>query len=223
MSEKRVPQNRRERRAAARENGIKIESEKDIPMLQPDRSGPKGKTLYDLAEERQALLAQGQPFDRKHEDGKVRDEEGNVLEAVDDNPLGKFGDAVFFTLTLSMLHTTLDVLVYNQYRQEIEWSPIFIRTATIIPVLFLVIYTLRSDYALRFPVLRQFFYLCTSILAGCYMIYAGNTFDYFAVMKRAPPLGTLWILSVIEMTLPYALFSVLVDLGFLWWNGYTTF
>lgn len=216
-----VPQNRRERRAAAREKDAapKELRAEDIPMKQPDRSGPKSKTLFELADERQALLDKGQPFDSKYEDGQVRDEEGNVLSS----PLGPFGDAVFFTLTLAMLHTTLDVLVFNQYRQEIEWQPIFSRTATMIPVLFVVIYSLRSDTASRFPVARQIFYLCMAVLAGCHMIYVGNTFDYYAVMKRAPPIGTLWVWSVIEMQLPYAVTSLVIDGAYLWWNGFSAF
>lgn len=193
----------------------------EIPMAQPDRSGPKGKTLYELAEERQALLAKGQPFLQKHDDGLVRDEEGNVLDS--DAPIGPVGEAFFYTSTLSMLHFTLDVLVYNQYRQEIEWPPIFRRTGTILPILFMLIYMLHSKTASSFPIARQLFYLAVTVAAGCYMIYAGNTYDYFAVMKRAPPIGTLWVWSVIEMNLPYALVGTGVNLGYMWWHGYTVF
>lgn len=221
MSNTDAPRNRKEKRAAARENNKPGQPfpRQEIPLAQPDRSGPKGKTLFELAEERQELLAQGQPFDKKHDDGQARDEQGSLL----DSPVGPVGDAVLLTLTLSMLHFTLDVLVYSQYRQDIEWRPICVRTATMVPLLFTVIYMLRSDMALRFPVARQVFYLGIAIAAGCYMIFAGNTYDYYAVMKRAPPLGTLWIWSVIEMRLPYALLSVVIDLGYMWFNGFSVF
>lgn len=55
------------------------------------------------------------------------------------------------------------------------------------------------------------------------MIYVGNTYDYYAVMKQAPPVGTLWVWSVIEMRLEFCLASVAVNLGYLWWNGFSTF
>lgn len=189
-------------------------------MAQPDRSGPKTKTLYELAEERSALLSKGQPFDPKHQDGKVRDEQGRVLE---DAPIGHVGESIFLSSSLAMLHFTLDVLVYQQYRQDIEWFTIAKRTITLFPVLFFSIYMLHTKTAKSLDLLRQLFHLALAVGAGCYMIYAGNTYDYYAMMKRAPPLGTLWIWSVIEMRLPYALLSIVIDGAFLLKNGYTMF
>lgn len=227
-----TPRNRKERRAHAKANNLPmptpLRTAADLPMRQPDRSGPaRGqKTLYDLAEERRAELAsQGQPFSAIHSDGLARDENGNVLSpsSGDDEPLGPFGESVFLALSLSMLHFTLDVLVYNQYRQEIEWPPIFRRTGTIAPLLLLIIWIAKSGAAMRFGGLRQVVFFGIAVAAGCYMIFAGNTYAYYAVMKRAPPLGTLWIWSVIEMRLWWAVASVVVNLGFLIWGGYSVF
>ncbi|KAL1302329.1 hypothetical protein AAFC00_002739 [Neodothiora populina] len=224
-----APRNRKERRAAAKANGQPLKPPKlpktvaDIPMAHPDYSGPKGKTLYDIAEERMAALAQkGQPFDSKYKDGQVRDENGNILIA-DDEVIGPVGEAVFLTITLAMVHFTLDVLVFQQYAMEIVWPAIFKRTGTIMPVLFTLIYLCRTQTAKAFEMARQVFFLGGAVAAGCYMIYAGNTYDYFAVMKQAPPLGTLWIFSVIEMKIPFALASMAIDAGYLVWNGYTVF
>lgn len=222
--EEQTPRNRKERRAAAKANGQPLKQPKtaaDIPMAHPDYSRPKSKTLYEIADERMAELQdKGTPFNPKFDDGKVRDEQGNIL---DDEPLGPFGEAAFLTITLSMVHFTLDVLVYQQYRQEIEWKPIFKRTGTIIPVLLTLIYIMHTKTAMKFDIPRQLFYLTTAVAAGCYTIFAGNTYEYFAVMKQAPPLGTLWIWSVYEMKLPYALASIVIDAAYLWWNGFTVF
>lgn len=227
-----APRNRKERRAQAKANNQPmpppLRTAADLPMRQPDRSGPKGKTLYDLAEERRAeLAAHGQPFSKIHSDGLVRDENGTILSAsskdFSDEPLGPFGEAVFLTVSLAMLHFTLDVLVYNQYRQEIEWPPIFKRTGTLAPVLLFIIYALKTRTARKVEVLRQMLFLAIAVGSGCYVIYAGNTYSYYAVMKRAPPLGTLWIWSVVEMKLEWALASVVVNLGFLFWGGYSVF
>ena len=223
------PRNRKERRAAAKESGkhpstSTLHAASHIPLSQPDRSVPRGKTLFDIAAERQELLSKGQPFDPKHGDGLVRDETGRVLvQPADDAPIGPLGEAFFLTTSLGMVHFTLDVLTFHQYAQDMEWDSIVKRSVTIYPVLFLAIYILHSKTLAAFVVLRQLFYLVLAIAAGCYMIYAGNTYDYFAVMKRAPPLGTLWIWSVVEMKLPYAAASVVVDLAYLFWNGYTMF
>lgn len=220
--------NRKERRAAARESGRPVSpptSTPKIKMAKPDRSKPQGKTMLDLYDEKKALLDQGQPFDAKYNDSRVRDEGGNILEAgltgPDDEPIGPLGNAVFWSITLAMIHFTLDVLVYNQYAQEIIWPSIFKRTATILPVLFLVVWMMRTETASKFGVLQQLAYCAIAIATGCYTIQITNVHDYFHVMKQAPPVGTLWIWSVIEMKLPYAAASVAADLGYLWWKGYS--
>ncbi|KAG9669169.1 hypothetical protein KCU99_g7238, partial [Aureobasidium melanogenum] len=236
--EDKQPRNRKERRAAAKESGkhpstATINAAGNIPMAQPDRSGPKGKTLLDIADERtaalQGMMASGQPFEKSLGDGLARDENGRVLLPAkdnndgDDSVMGPGGEAFFLSTSLAMVHFTLDVLVFNQYAQEINWPAIIQRTIVAYPILFLIVYMMKLEMANRFQTLRQLFCLAVAISSGCYMIYAGNTYDYFAVMKQAPPLGTLWIWSVIEMKLGYALMSIVVDVGFLLWNGYTVF
>ncbi|KAK0881900.1 hypothetical protein LTR87_004288 [Friedmanniomyces endolithicus] len=177
----------------------------------------------DLYEEKKALLDQGQPFDPKYADGLARDEGGNILEAGlgDDEPIGPIGQAVFWSAALGMLHFTFDVLVYNQYRQEIEWPPIFTRTLTMLPILFMLVWMLRSETASRFRNVRQVFYFVTSVAAGCYTLHVANKGGYFFVMKRTPPLGTWWIWSVIEMDVAFAAASIAAELLYLWWKGYT--
>ncbi|KAJ9656561.1 hypothetical protein H2201_008494 [Coniosporium apollinis] len=223
MADNNQPQNRKQRRAVAKDTMKKTpqldQSDMDFKLKQPDRSGPKGKTLYELAEERRELLAKGQPFEKTEHPAKAQD--GDFM--FNDDPLGPGGEAILYASSLSMLHFTLDVLVYNQYRQEIIWSEIFRRVATVFPVLILVVYMLHSQTASRFPLLKQLLFFGTSVAAGCYMIFSGNTRGYFAVMKRAPPVGTLWVWSVIEMQLPYAVASVVAVLGYLWWNGFKAF
>jgi hypothetical protein len=60
-----------------------------------------------------------------------------------------------------------------------------------------------------------------SIAAGCYIVKSVNKHGYYFVMKRTPPLGTLWIWAVIEMDIPGAMLS-LVGVGlYTWYNGYS--
>jgi hypothetical protein len=232
------PRNRKERRAAAKESGkhpstSTINTAANIPLSQPDRTGPKGKTLLEIADERtsalQSLLASGQPFEKSLNDGLARDENGRVLlpakdnDGDDDAGIGAGAESFFLATSLAMVHFTLDVLVFQQYAQEIDWAAIIQRTALAYPILFLIVYMMKSEMANRFQTFKQLVCLAVAISSGCYMIYAGNTYDYFAVMKQAPPLGTLWIWSVIEMKLGYGLASIAVDVGFLLWNGYTVF
>lgn len=229
MASEEKPKNRKERRAAAKESGNPVEQATSTPkikMVRPDYDAkPKGKTLLDLYEEKKELLDKGQPFDSQYQDGLPRGESGNILEAGlgDGEPIGPVGDAIFWAACLTMFHFTLDVLVYNQYAQETVWPAIYKRTGTILPILFLVIYISRTNLAKRLGVVRQMFFFAVAVGTGCYLIHAGNTYDYLAVMKQAPPLGTIWVFSVIEMDVWFAASSLLVDVLFLWYMGYSAF
>lgn len=230
MANDEKPRNRKERRAAAKETGNPMEAPTSTPKMKltkPDYDArpAKGTTLLDIYEEKKALLEQGQPFDDKYSDGLARGESGNILDVGlgDNEPIGPIGNAVFWSVCLTMLHFTLDVLTYNQYAQDIIWPAIFKRSGKILPILFLAIYMMKSQLAYRLGVVRQVLFLCVAIAAGCYLIHAGNTYGYFAVMKQAPPLGTLWVYSVIELDLWFAVASLVFNFAFLLWNGYTVF
>lgn len=213
--------NRKERRAAtkasSKSTAFQPSSELnqegvELLLQHPDRSGPKGKTLFDLAEERQRELNKSKP-------GYTP--EGEPIS--DEDPVGPFGNAIFYTLSLVALHITLDVAVYSQYREEVIWPEIFQRAGAAAPIFFVIVYLLHVDFSKQFPTLRNIFFLVLSVIAGCYMVYSGNTHGYFYVMKAAPPIGALWIWSVIEMSLPYAVVSSASVLGYLWYNGFHAF
>jgi len=69
--------------------------------------------------------------------------------------------------------------------------------------------------------LRRAVFFLTSVGAGCYLIYVTNSFGYMAVMKQAPPLGCLWVWSVIELELHWAVLS-LAGVGiYVWAGGYS--
>ena len=69
--------------------------------------------------------------------------------------------------------------------------------------------------------LRQAIFFTTSVYAGCYLIHITNTAGYMAVMKQAPPLGCIWVWSVIELELPWAVLSLTGAGTFLWQKGYS--
>ncbi|KAF1815801.1 hypothetical protein P152DRAFT_197136 [Eremomyces bilateralis CBS 781.70] len=216
------PRNRRERRAATKADKKNMKPTDDIPLSHPDwdASHRPAKTLYDLAEERQALLAKGKPF--VNAEG-TSDTKNGDWEFMSDDPLGAFGEAIFYTASLSMLRFTLDVLVYNQYRQEIVWQEIWFRSLQAFPVLLLATYFLHTPTAKRLKIFRDLLFFVTSVAAGAFMVHSGNKYGYFAVMKRAPPIGTLWVWSVVEMNVGWAAGSLLVVVGYAWWKGYGFF
>ena len=69
--------------------------------------------------------------------------------------------------------------------------------------------------------LRQALFFVMSCVCGCYLIYISNEFSYLHIMKQAPPLGVLWLWSVIELDLPWAALSLAIAGGYLWKEGYS--
>ncbi|KAG9190982.1 hypothetical protein G6011_09070 [Alternaria panax] len=193
----------------------------EMILKHPDFSKPTGKTLFDLAEERQRELDKA--------NGRTRVVKVPVTSASastspdDDPPVGPLGDSILYSVSMAALHLTLDVLVYSQYREDILWNEIMWRALAAWPIFLLAVYLTHVDLSHRFPLLRNAIFFGGSIAAGCYLVYSGNKHGYFYVMKSAPPVGTLWIWSVVEMSLPFAAASAAAVLGYIWWNGFQFF
>ncbi|OJD30670.1 deacetylase-like protein [Diplodia corticola] len=202
------------------------ENDLGIPMALPDFSGPKGKTLYEIAEERMRELHRTGKDVSSLEGERVEfpvDGKGDAMRVSGEDDFGPVAEALLYAFTLTALHFTLDVLVHNQYRERIAWAEIWPRTAQVAPILWLVVYMFKTPTAMRFPMLRQWVFFATAVAAGCYCVYVGNAFGYYAVMKQAPPVGVLWIWTVVELDLFYAAGSVVIVLGYTWWNRFGLF
>ena len=64
-------------------------------------------------------------------------------------------------------------------------------------------------------------FFAMSVAAGCYLIQITNVYSYYAILKQAPPLGVLWIWSIIELDLSWALWSLGLCVVFLKGNDYS--
>jgi len=98
----------------------------EIKLRQPDRSGPTDETLLKWAEERK-LFEQAEQKLTKVKPAQESDDED------DGEPLSpraeRIMETILWTVSLAMMHGTLDVMVQNQYGIEIEWAKIVSRTA----------------------------------------------------------------------------------------------
>ncbi|KUI63027.1 hypothetical protein VP1G_10164 [Cytospora mali] len=213
---------------------------KDIKLRQPDRSGPTEKTLLQLAEERelfkQADVKQRQNRhhqqeiqkpggDAQHGQGDDEDEEGLSPTAE------RIMETLLYSVSLAMLHFTLDVLVQRQYGETVEWYNIVERATQAFMVFAALVYALHPHSAVTTvvpglplgyqPAARQTIFLAISLVAGCYLIYITNEYSYLAVLKQAPPVGALWVWSVIELNLGLAVLTLAGSGLFFWQGGYT--
>ncbi|KAI2613176.1 uncharacterized protein GGS25DRAFT_478817 [Hypoxylon fragiforme] len=214
----------------------------EIKLAYPDLSGPSEKTLLQFAQERN-LFKEAERKEKRNkrrenlsEDDDSGDEDGDDEDEGEEEELlsptaDKILDAILWSVSLAMLHFTLDVLVQHQYAMYIIWPQIITRAMQAFAVFLLLVYVLHPHASspafvpglpLRFQApLRQAIFFTASIVAGCYLIHISNKYGYIAVMKRSPPLGCIWVWSVIELNLTLSVLSLACALGFFVQGGYT--
>lgn len=141
-------------------------------------------------------------------------------------------DTLFLALPLSCIHFTLSVLTAHQYAQALEFQPLIISTVFVaFPFLMFLIHLCHGHLipssitsGVHVPtVISQLCYFIAANIAGCYLIHVTNDRGYYAVMKRAPAIGTLWVWTVLELGLIGAIGGLLGPGLFAWYYGYGFF
>lgn len=211
----------------------------------------RGKTLYEIAAERQAQISTtGQSFSavdatmdnvkyvKITPDGKTVDitEDGKVIAtkpSSDEEPTPVL-DSLFLAASLSALHFTLDVLTVHQYAEKLRLPPIFLNTVLVVfPTLVFLVHlvhghllsvppaALSQKTRAVFSLLQQGLFIATANVAGCYLIHLTNDKGYYAVMKKAPSVGTVWVWSVLELGLIGSLAGVTGPGLYAWYHGHS--
>jgi hypothetical protein len=105
----------------ARRRAEKGSSTASVPLKQPDRAArdPTKETLLEIARQRGLLK---DDISQKSGDVSTSDDY-NGAEAI-----GRLGEAVLWSISITMLHLTFDVLVQHQYAQQISWGEIISRS-----------------------------------------------------------------------------------------------
>ncbi|KAI9034856.1 uncharacterized protein KD926_005191 [Aspergillus affinis] len=71
------------------------------------------------------------------------------------------------------------------------------------------------------PSWRTLIFLPIAVALGMKLVTITNEDPYYAVMKRAPAIGTIWVWSILEVPLGAALLGALVPMTWaVWWKGY---
>ncbi|KAH6893357.1 hypothetical protein B0T10DRAFT_559347 [Thelonectria olida] len=207
-----------------------------IKLKQPDRSAPSEKTLLDMASDRN-LFAQADARmaqlakEAKRAAGESDDEEDEEDQIQLSPGAERFLEAMLWTFTLAIIHFTFEVLVQSQYGMDIEWPAVWGRTARAWTVFIFIFYPLHPHDANPKLVpyvpqkyqhhIRQFIFFAMSLACGPYLIHISNRYGYMAVMKRAPPLGCLWLWSIVELDLVWAVLSLSITVAYSYKKGYT--
>ncbi|KAL9623732.1 MAG: hypothetical protein Q9160_001962 [Pyrenula sp. 1 TL-2023] len=152
------------------------------------------------------------------------------------SPLPPLLDTLLTSLTLTLLHFTLSLLSAHQYALSIPFLQLFLTSLLLaLPVLTFLVH-LAHGHVVRVPYLTppnpspsnnaaaplalQAVFLLTATVSGCRLISVTNEAGYYAVMKKAPPIGVLWVWSVMEMGLGGAVAGVVGPGVYAWWWGY---
>ena len=240
--------NRKQRRA--KNSTDQISTVDDIPLTPPPdtKSQPrKTKTLYDIAAERQAQLLGSSSHPRNAnsikpenlvhvkigKDGKIVTEEGAGVLGGGLESETPWLDTILLVSSLSAIHFTLSVLAMHQYAEELRFQPLIGQTLFIAcPTLMMLVSLFHGNLLPaslsrispslknRILGLRSLVYVVMANVAGCYLIQLTNDRGYYAVMKDAPSVGTIWVWTVLEMGLFGALAGVVGPGLYAWWFGY---
>lgn len=217
--------NRKERRAQAR---TATSTSNHVPLHQPTRGVPTTKTLLDIASERQLVnIAPGSPAPsitttRINPDGSIPPPNADSERAYQSSTT--YLDIALYTITLTMLHFTLSVFVHHQYATEPPSLPSLFYKSTVkspTPALLLMLVSMLHPRSSQ--LLVQTLFAALSVGAGAWLVHASNEDPYLAVMKKAPPLGTLWVWAIVEMNWECAVGCLSVVGGWGWWKGYSMF
>jgi len=126
-------------------------------------------------------------------------------EGEEDPNFGFTFQAFLYTIPLSAVYTLMDILVHRQYSEDVVFWPFVTRIAKVAPILWIFVYF--SNSRVNRPWM-QFLMFIGSIACGSYLIYVVNKVSYYGVMRRCPPLATLWVYFVVQLKLVPSILSL---------------
>lgn len=150
----------------------------------------------------------------------------NANSTDDLSPVGRFMfdslDYTAYLIPIISVHVVLDILVRAQYSENswesVAQNEILYRALMAIPVFSLLHFFVHPLTGMRAFRIASFF---ASVAVGGYLLYASNEEGYYYVMKRAPPLGTLWVWLFIEMEWQWSATSLVVIAFWMWLKDYS--
>lgn len=217
MASQELPRNRKERRAQARQP----KSSADIPLARPKQETPTGKTLLEIAEERQILQRSKEDSPsitttRINPDGSITE-----LPSSSDPNQTPYFDVFLYSSSLIFLYFTLTLLVHHQYATDPpSLFPLFVSSTVLTPAPWLILLLVATLHPRASHPLMQMVFAGMAIIAGAWLVKASNDDPYLAVMKKAPALGTLWVWGVVELRWEIAVGCLATTGGWSWWKGY---
>jgi len=124
--------------------------------------------------------------------------------------------ATTLLIPMSFLLLMMYILIHYQYGQHPGWNVITERMLSSIPILAISIF-----YTNRYKQTRwmQAFLFVLSVASGARMIYQVNYSNWRVNMQQCPPLGTIWVYTVLQLDLGPAVLALSAVAFWVWWTG----
>ncbi|CAG8563795.1 2014_t:CDS:2 [Ambispora gerdemannii] len=197
---------RRNRKKAGNSNNVAVTASDhydpnidDIPDSEKFRLIEQSGLFKDLSSTQREIL------DLKSD----KNSSSSKLEVIRQDEEPHFGwgfQAILYTIPLCSVYSVMDILIHRQFNEDPTFWPFFTRVVKIAPIVYLLVYFTNKN--LTKPWL-QFLMFIGSIGCGCHLIWVINKVSYFGVMRRCPPLATLWIYFVAQLRLFPAVVSLI--------------
>ncbi|KAF8268240.1 hypothetical protein EI94DRAFT_1800621 [Lactarius quietus] len=141
----------------------------------------------------------------------------SVEQEEEDYPLA---EEVFAATTLlipmSFLLLMMYILIHFQYGQKPSWDVITNRMLSRVPILAIFIFYTNRYKHKRWAQAGLF---VLSVVSGTRMIYQVNYSNWLLNMQQCPPIGTIWVYTILQLDLgPSALALSTVGV-WVWWTG----
>ncbi|WVF71361.1 hypothetical protein IAT40_006165 [Kwoniella sp. CBS 6097] len=117
-------------------------------------------------------------------------------------------NALILAVPFSFLYLLLDILVHLQYSHRPTWGMLAKHLMTAIPT------NRHPTHFATNPLL-----MASSTGSGCRLMWLVNKGSWSVVTEQAPSMGTLWILTIVQLPLSRAMIALAAVGGWLWYSG----
>ncbi|KAG9125626.1 hypothetical protein FRC07_006840 [Ceratobasidium sp. 392] len=150
----------------------------------------------------------------EEEQWRLINDTGILQRAKEEQPVDALADSILNTailaIPLSFLYILLDILVQQQYAQQPTILQELGRIIANVPIISILVHYTNKHKSK--PVTQMMLFLA-AILSGPRMIWLVNKGNWLAVSRQAPPLGTIWIYTIVQLNLVPAVASLAIVFG----------
>ncbi|KDN53141.1 hypothetical protein K437DRAFT_271924 [Tilletiaria anomala UBC 951] len=122
-------------------------------------------------------------------------------------------DVIIWTMPFGFLFLLLDIMIQQQYAQHPSFLGEMTKMLANVPILGTFVYITMPKKGKDQPLLQAGLFL-VGILSGCSFLWVMAKSDWEVVMRRTPPLGTVWVYSIVRLHLFPACVSLAIVAAF---------